>query len=286
MSMMKMKRRTTIVTTLLLFAMHGCACAKLHESSSTLENSALWNMHPYPDAPTTSRTTRALDKIDLNALEQGFEEKKALETLNADESDSETADYVMDNLLQPQSLKATIDIEMAPVPRLLHTSEIPIFTSAVKYFYDQLFAAQDEYDLVIRSVNAIDQGRVKRVSADVITIRTVFEVNFRPNEHSKLKILTDSDLRKILIHLMDQFEPYMTEYLSKQDQNDSQIFHKVESVKGSFDAKAEAERLKDSSNNEDGFSSTWEANKGSIITIAVSSTILVVFFAASCFIYR
>mmetsp|Transcript_30262 Transcript_30262/g.50012 ORF Transcript_30262/g.50012 Transcript_30262/m.50012 type:complete len:349 (-) Transcript_30262:1044-2090(-) len=125
----------------------------------------------------------------------------------------------------PKFLTSTIIVAVNPVERIYDTAEVTVFGQAMKYFYEQIFDSQSEFDLTIRSVDVVGQTRQEEEKA--LEMETIVDVNFRQN--STGQDLTDEEFHNILLNLVNTFETDLVEYL----RNHHVVFGSIQSVKAS-----------------------------------------------------
>lgn len=94
----------------------------------------------------------------------------------------------------PRFLTSTIVVSVDPMEKIFDSAEATVFGDAMKYFYEQIFDSQAEYDLTVRAVDIVDQKRYKRDAT--LELETIVDVNFRPDP--KDQILTDKKFQNIV----------------------------------------------------------------------------------------
>jgi hypothetical protein len=109
----------------------------------------------------------------------------------------------------PTFLTSTILIAVDPVEQIYDTAEVTVFGQAMKYFYEQIFASQSEYDLTIRAVDVVGQNRLEKEKT--LLMETIVDVNFRPSQSDQE--LTDEQFHNILLNLVNTFDTELVGYL-------------------------------------------------------------------------
>ena len=126
------------------------------------------------------------------------------------------------NSTLPTFLTSTIIIAASPLDRVFDTVEITYFQHDMKYFYEQIFDAQSEYDLTVRSVDVLYQ--TLKPNDIALELETKVDVNFRPNPSDQ--VLTQEEFHNILINLVNKFETELVQYLKTKNS----IFTGLQSV--------------------------------------------------------
>jgi hypothetical protein len=111
----------------------------------------------------------------------------------------------------PEYHSSTLTIEVIPLSHVMDASEVNVFGLSMKQFYEQIFDSQSEYSLKCRTVEVIQQGMTKD---NVLSVQTLVAVNFRPKSDDQ--ILTDDELRRILLHLVNKYDDHLVNFLRGQ----------------------------------------------------------------------
>ena len=169
----------------------------------------------------------------------------------------------------PQYHSSTLTIDVQPLERVLNTAEVTVFGSSIKLFYEQIFDSQTEYSLKCRMVEVIQQG-MKR--DNTLSVQTLIAVNFRPT--SVDQVLTNDELKRILLHLVNKYNDHLVGYLQTQHLS----FKNVATVNA---------RLLEVDNSittqDDNF---WKNNQWSIVTLTVGGIVIVGALLASFRLYK
>lgn len=131
----------------------------------------------------------------------------------------------------PAFLTSTIVVSVNPVEQIYDAAEVTVFAQAMKYFYEQIFESQSEYDLTIRAVDVVGQNNEGKEKT--LEMETIVDVNFRPNPTDQE--LTHAEFHNILLNLVNTFETELVEYLK----NHHAVFGTITSVKASSLGSAE-----------------------------------------------
>ena len=176
--------------------------------------------------------------------------------------DNDTIDW-------PQYHSSTLTIDVQPLERVLNTAEVTVFGSSIKFFYEQIFDSQTEYSLKCRMVEVIQQGMIRD---NTLSVQTLIAVNFRPT--SVDQVLTNDELNRILLHLVNKYDDHLVGYLQTQHLS----FKNVATVNA-----RSLEMDNSTSSQEDNF---WKINQWSIVALTVGGVVMVGALLASYRLYK
>jgi hypothetical protein len=111
----------------------------------------------------------------------------------------------------PEYHSSTFTVEVVPLSHTMDAAEVNVFGLSMKQFYERIFDSQSQYSLACRTVDVMQQGMTKD---NVLSVQIVVAVNFRP--HSDDQILTNEELRRILLHLVNEYDDHLVYYLRGQ----------------------------------------------------------------------
>lgn len=109
----------------------------------------------------------------------------------------------------PTFLTSTIILSVNPLDRIFDTAEVTVFGQALKYFYEQIFDSQSEYDLTVRAVDVVDQDLQR--GEKILDMETMVDVNFRPSPEDQ--VLTQEEFHNIVLNLVNKFQDELVQYL-------------------------------------------------------------------------
>lgn len=113
----------------------------------------------------------------------------------------------------PTFLTSTIIIAANPLDSIFDTVEVTYFQQDMKYFYEQIFDSQSEYDLTVRSVDVLYQSMEQ--DGQTLDLETKVDVNFRPNPSDQT--LTQEGFHNIVLNLVNKFESELVQFLKKKN---------------------------------------------------------------------
>jgi hypothetical protein len=113
----------------------------------------------------------------------------------------------------PTFLTTTIIISASPLDSIFDTVEVTYFQQDMKYFYEQIFDSQSEYDLTVRTVDVLYQNMGQ--DGQSLDLETKVDVNFRPNPSDQT--LTQNGFHNIVLNLVNKFEAALVQYLKKKN---------------------------------------------------------------------
>ena len=143
----------------------------------------------------------------------------------------ETGDRPTDSEVPwPEFRTTTIVVDLSPVAATLDNAEVTMFQNALAVFYKSIFDSQSTYNLVIRSVEVVDQ--ILSETTHELALVTVISSNFRPNSDDQE--LSNDNFHQICYRLVNRFNQEVKLYLTRQHHG----FSTVESVRARASATA------------------------------------------------
>jgi len=169
----------------------------------------------------------------------------------------------------PEYHDSTIIIDMKPLEQVLTLAEITVFGDSLKLFYERIFESQTDYSLKCRTVEVIQQGMVSK-NENTLSLQTVVAVNFRPASNDQ--ILTDDELKRILLQLINKYDDHFVGYLQTQRM----------SFKNVANVNAHPLEMENNSQQE----SYWALNEWAIVALTIGGIVMIAALLASYRLYK